>query len=339
MKNLKVLNLNSNKLQGIQPGTFDQLEHLESLDLSSNNLKTLESNAINVFKKLQILNLAGNQLKTISSDILDPFKVLKIVDLSNNDCINLSFPEVTLMAIKQQINEDCVAPVEVECFILGLDYNEVEEVREVEFDCIAVHLTIKHPNTKISKLKNKIDSDSFTFSIIDQHIAYLPFQLSKIFTNLHIFVVVRSKLTALNQRNFEGLTSLKNITILNNNISLIVPGVFDDVPQLEYLKLSFNNIQNVPAMMFRKLIQLKILNLSDNHLTSFDTDILPPDNAIKEFYIGNNKLSEIDKKIFTVLKRAKVIDLTENFCIDMKYEAGVNIRNVYDEIELRCSKV
>ena len=104
---------------------------------------------------------------------------MKIVDLSNNDCINLIYPEVTLKEIGEQLNEDSVASAEGECYTLGPDYNGVEEVREVEFDCIADELAIKHPNTKISKLKNKIDSHSFTFSVINQHIAFLPIQLSK----------------------------------------------------------------------------------------------------------------------------------------------------------------
>ena len=148
MNNLKVLNLTSNKLQEIQPSTFDQLKLLESLDLSSNNLKTLETSAIIGLDKLQVLNLAGNRLKSISSNIFEPLKVLQTVDLSNNDCISLSFPQMTLKEIGDQIIKDCTASVELECFMLGPDYNGVEEIREEDFDCVAVDLTIKHPNTR-----------------------------------------------------------------------------------------------------------------------------------------------------------------------------------------------
>ena len=320
IQNLKVLNLNSNKLQEIQPGTFDQHKLLESLDLSSNNLKTFEARAIIALEKLKNLNLAGNRLKSISPNIFEPLKVLQSADLSNNDCIDLSYPNMTLDEIKDQLVEECTAPVEIDCFTLGPDDNGSEKIQEEEFDCKAVGLTIVHPKIKISKLKNQIDSDSFTFSIINQHIAFLPFQLSKTFTNLHILVVVRSKLTALNQRDLEGLTNLKNITIVNNNILLIEPGVFDDVPQLEHLNLSSNHIQTLPATTFVKLVKLKTLNLSRNRLQSFFSEILPSNNVIEELHIENNKLQKISSTISSDLEKVKIIDLTNNTCIDFKYE-------------------
>ena len=320
MRNLKVLNLTSNKLQEIEPGTFEQLKLLESLDLSSNNLRTLEISAINGLGKLQVLNLTGNRLKVISANLFEPLKVLQIADLPNNDCINMISPKHTLKQIKDQFIEECSVPVEIECFMLGPDDNGVEELREDEFDCIAVDLTIVHPKTKISKLKNQIDSDSFTFSVIDQRIAFLPIQLNKTFTNLNILVVIRSKLTALNQCDFKGLNKLTNITIVHNNISLIEPGVFDDVPQLIHLNLSSNNIKTLPAMLFVKLVQLKTLNLSDNRLQSFFSELLPMNNVIEEIHIKNNELQKISLANSIDLKNSKIIDLTENICIHFKYE-------------------
>ena len=309
MEILKVLNLNSNKLQEIQPGTFKHLKLLETLDLSSNNLKALETSAINGLAKLQVLNLAGNRLKSISANILDPLKVLQIANLSNNDCINLSYPKVTLIEIEERLIEDCAIAVEVECFWVIPEYSIMSYGREEKFDCIAVDLTIVHPKTKISKLANQNGFDSFTFSVIDQQIVFLPYQLNKTFTNLNILVVIRSKLTAIQQRDFEGLIKLTNITIVNNNISLIEPGVFDDVPQLEHLDLSSNNIKTLPALIFVKLAQLKTLNLSDNKLQSFFSELLPLNNVIEEFHIKNNNLQKISVALASDLKKAKIIDL------------------------------
>ena len=319
LTNLKKLNLTSNKLQEIEPDTFDQLRLLESLDLSSNNLKTLKASAINGLEQLQFLYLAGNQLKSIPSNIFKPLKVLQTVDLSKNDCINMSSTKVALKAIEDQLIKDCIVPVEVECSTLGPDHSEVDEE---EFDCIAVNLTIIHPKTRIAKFKNEIDFDVFILSVVDQHIAFLPFQLNKTFTDLHVLVVIRSNLTALNQRDFEGLTNLKNITIVNNNISLIERGVFDDVPQLEHLNLSSNHIETLPEMIFAKLVQLKTLDLSDNQLQSFVSELLPLNHVIEEFHFKNNKLQKIYSAMTSDLKNAKIIDLTDNVCIDFKYGNG-----------------
>ena len=320
MKILKVLNLNSNKLQEIESGTFKHLKLLETLDLSSNNLKTFETSAINGLAKLQNLNLAGNRLKAISSNIFESLKVLQIADLSNNSCINLSYPKVTLKEIKDRLIEDCTALVEIECFWLEPDTDIY--FHEEDFDCVAVNLTIVHHKTKISQLKRQIGYDSSIFSVIDQHIEFLPHELSETFANLHILVVVRSKLSALRQRDFEGLTNLKNITIVSNDILLIEPGMFDDVPQLEILNLSSNNIKTLPEMIFAKLAQLKTLNLSDNKLQSFFSEFLPLNNVIEEFYIKNNELKQISSTVYMELKKSKIIDLTDNVCIDFKYDEG-----------------
>ena len=307
MNNLKVLNLTSNKLQEIQLDTFDQLKLLESLDLSSNNLKTLETNMVSGLEKLQVLNLAENRLEVISTNLLEPLKVLKSVNLTNNVCINLSFPEVTLKEVKDQIIKSCIAPVEIEC-----------DMRET--DCRAVNLMIMQPKTKISKLKNNIGFDSFTFSVIDQGIAFLPSQLSKTFTKLHVLIVDRSKLTALKHRDFEGLTNLERITIVYNNISLIEFGVFDDVPQLEHLNLSSNNILTLPAMIFVKLTKLKTLDLSDNQLQSFLLELFPSRHVIVEFHIKDNAIIKSNLANSINLKKFAIIDLTHNVCINFKYD-------------------
>ena len=333
MKNLKVLNLSSNKLQEIQAGIFNQLNCLKSLDLSSNNLKTLETNAFTGLEKLQNLNLADNRLKVISSNILDSLKVLQIVDMTKNDCINLRSPEVTLKDIRDQLKEYCVYAVGLKCSTLLSSWDDIDKKGDYKFDeCTAINLTIVHPKTKIAKPKNKNDYDSPIFSVIDQHIAFLPSNFGKVFINLHILVVDRSKLTALNQGDFEGLTNLTKITIVNNNISLIEPCVFDDVPQLEHLTLSSNNILTLPEMIFVKLVQLKTLNLSDNHLQSFFSELLPLNNVIKELRIKGNKIRETNLFNSMNFKKVKIIDLTNNICINIKYEKDKTDGNTFSEL-------
>ena len=320
MQNLKVLNLNSNKLQEIQRGTFDQLKLLTSLDLSSNNLKTLETSVFDGLQSLQVLNLGGNRLITVSPNILAPLKDLQIANLTNNDCINLSYPEETLKEIEEELIKECTKHVEIECFTLGTHFKRDNDIRNENFECIAVDLTIMQPKTRISNLKNKVDMDSFTFSVIDQHIAFLPYQLYKTFTKLHNLVVISSKLTALLQRDFEGLTELKSITIVNNSISLIESGVFDDVPQLEKLDLSSNYIKTLPEMAFVKLAQLKTLNLSDNQLHRFFSELLPLHNVIEEYHLKNNDIEKSNLASSRNLKTVNIIDLTDNICIDYKYD-------------------
>ena len=115
---------------------------------------------------------------------------------------------------------------------------------------------------------------------------------------------------------------------------MIDPGVFDDVPQLEPLNLSSNHIETLPEMIFAQLVQLKTLDLSDNHLQSFVSELLPLNNVIEEFHIKNNEIKKTDLANLRNLKKVKIIDLTDNYCIDLKYEKGKTDAKSFPELFL-----
>ena len=83
---------------------------------------------------------------------------------------------------------------------------------------------------------------------------------------------------------------------------------------------------------------MKTLNLSGNQLTSVETELLPLNNLIEEFLINDNKIDYIDKRILRSLRRAKLLDFTENYCINMKYKTGEDIGALRNEILAKCSE-
>ena len=113
---LKTLNLTNNKLHEIPIGSFSENKNLENLDLSFNFLEHLDPDTLLVQLKLQNLNLSGNRLKNLSPSLLKSFEKLKIADLTNNECINMTYPERTLKEIEDDITDNCVAPIKIECY-------------------------------------------------------------------------------------------------------------------------------------------------------------------------------------------------------------------------------
>lgn len=362
---LKVLNLTGNKLSEVTSGTFDSLSKLVTLDLSSNNIEILEHDVFKALtglitldlghnllsstddklfessKHLEVLLMNDNRLKTLDNNFLTSLTALTKVDLSNNVCIDIQHPKATLKDIEAKIIDHCIAPVDITCKAQF----ELQEMSEItgKINCVAVNLVISYPKTKISDVKCDLKEDVEIFSALDQTMLFMPYGMATKFSKLKEINIQRSKLTALQQHDFDGLAELKQIWITFNNISSIGAGAFDSVPQVETLCLASNNIQNLPANIFANQSRLKTLILSDNQLKRLPANILKSRNIISDFEVQNNQLEFIDPKILRSLKTAKTIDLTGNTCINQKLDnPKVDIQKafveLYGAIDMFCSE-
>lgn len=364
LRYLVTLNLTNNKIPEIPAYTFANLEDLQELDLSFNKIHTLNDDVftsvmslrnlylnnnfltsikVEVLQNLENLNglyLQNNLLKFISATLLTPLTSLKSVDLSDNVCIDMSQPTSTLVDIEATIIDNCIAPVELNC--KGVQ-NETSENFGNSSYCQVEDLFIEYPKTKISKVNGKqgLNNSVNIFFADEQSIKYFPFQLSQQFPNLEKIEIQQSKLSALHRMDFDGFSKLAQIVMNNNNLSSISAGTFDSVPELELLDLSSNNIASLPTKIFTRLTRLRTLLLSNNRMITFTADFLPRKNVIDVFRVDNNRLEFIETKTLRFLRKAKLIDLTGNICIDMKFDKTENstraLVELSGEIDLNCS--
>ena len=312
LKKLKRLDLSLNNIQDLENGAFKNLVNLETLSINGNSLINIRVEAFEDLENIKELALQDNKLKFISANLLTYFPSIKLLALTNNDCITISYPEETKDALEERIIDNCVAPIELKC--------KLDQVLD-GLTCRAQELTINYPKNKISKLIGVNSNHSITdLIIVRQSIEFLPFKLAQVMPNLKKIFIERSKLTSIQKNDFEGLSKLNSIEIRHNNLSTIQEGSFDDIIQLELLDLSFNNIQSLPSKIFLRLVHLKTLILSNNQLEKFLADLLPRKNAIEEFRINNNQLEIIETKTLRFLRKAKLIDLKSNVCIDVKFD-------------------
>lgn len=356
---LFTLNLTNNKIPAIPVDTFADLENLQELDLSFNKLHTLHDDVFANLKSLQKLYLnnnfltsmkvevlrslgslsglflGNNRLKFISATLLTPLTSLETVDLSANACIDMDHPTSSLIDIETTIIDNCIAPVEVNC--------KIETNKNAKNCCTAEDLFIEYPKTKISKLNGVqgLNNTVQHFLADKQSIKFFPFQLSQQFPNLERIEIQKSGLIALHGMDFDGFSKLVEIVMNGNNLSSISRGTFDAIPQLELLDLSSNNIVSLPSRIFTSLTRLHTLLLSNNRIVRFVADILPRRNVIDAMRLDNNQLEFIETKTIRFLRKAKIIDLTRNVCIDMKIAKTENSTRAFmelsGEIDLNCS--
>lgn len=339
--NLLILDLSNNKIEVMSSEAFHNLKKLYHLNLSDNKLKSISNNFQGLFNNLRFLSLKNNRLKFISANLLSSESKFNILDLTSNDCIDMKLPEQSSSEIQSKIIGNCIEPLQLTC---NFGHEQLASPTFTGYACKVDSLFIEFPQTKISKLNGEHSKNFGTDSVsgflaIGQTMKFLPFQLAQMLPNVKNILIDRSQLTALQKNDFEGFKLLKEIFIRFNNLTSIDPEVFN-LQGLEILDLSSNNIQSLPSKLFLKLIQLKSLNLSNNSLQKLPAELLLRKNKIQEFWLNNNKLEIIEIQVIRCLRRALIVDLSNNECIDMKYDkqGGSKIfAELFTEVDVSCS--
>ena len=84
LHNLQALNLNSNLISDLQPGTLQGLSDLKVLDLSNNALETIKRHMFSDVPDLYYLYLDMNNISYIEHETFENHKKLKILSMKGN---------------------------------------------------------------------------------------------------------------------------------------------------------------------------------------------------------------------------------------------------------------
>lgn len=94
--NLIKLDLSNNEIYGIEPEALQDLRDLRELNLSSNKLVKLPSYQFKYLQRLEILDLSNNELITISQQALDGLGSLRRLRLDGNAMQRLDINSINL---------------------------------------------------------------------------------------------------------------------------------------------------------------------------------------------------------------------------------------------------
>ena len=84
MKNVKVINLQGNKIKHLPPDTFETLDSLENINLKQNNMEFIEETLFHYPTKLKKVNLADNRLHYLHQNTFRLSENLEEVQLEGN---------------------------------------------------------------------------------------------------------------------------------------------------------------------------------------------------------------------------------------------------------------
>ncbi len=97
-------------------------------------------------------------------------------------------------------------------------------------------------------------------------------------------------LVSLNRTMFNGLVSLKHLTLTNNKIMTVEHHFLAVLPKLKQLDLSGNSIHDMDTDIFGAQITLWSLNLAGNNMKNISENVLDKLLHIMSLNLTNNKL-------------------------------------------------
>ncbi|XP_065344323.1 protein slit [Cloeon dipterum] len=131
-------------------------------------------------------------------------------------------------------------------------------------------------------------------------------------TDAHRIDLQGNNLTVIFESDFDGLTNLRILSLVNNQIHTIEKDAFHDLAALERIRLSHNRLRHLPDMLFSSSPDLLRLDLSHNQLVSVGRKLLRGLTSLKNLQLEFNQLTCVDEAAIKALNSLEVLTLNNN---------------------------
>lgn len=121
-----------------------------------------------------------------------------------------------------------------------------------------------------------------------------------------------NNLTVVFETDFEGMSNLRILQLMDNQIHTIERGAFQDLTSIERLRLNNNQLRHLPDLLFGNMPHLIRLDLSHNQLQVIGRKSLRGTPALKTLQLDNNHLTCIDEVAISSLKELEILTLNNN---------------------------
>jgi len=201
MLSLETLNISSNSLSSLDPGSFSGLsQSLRVLDLSSNNFQQLPTRAFKAVLGLTKLYVSRNRVKKLGPLEFAPLGNLSVIDISFNPGV--------------EVSEDA--------------FRQLDNLRELVFK-----------SCKLTSIPNFSDArrELRRLNLAGNNLSNVVPGNFKNMRLLETLILRNNAITSIDRRSFEGLEALKIIDLANNQLTSLPKGLifYTNVLQKLYL--------------------------------------------------------------------------------------------------------
>lgn len=247
MENLKVLMLNTNKINSIEKGTINKLSNLEYFDLEGNGIVEFPPDICDL-PNLKELHLQRNQISSIPREIVK-LKSIEKVFLFTNKIKHIPPEFGNLYNLK----------------ILTLDSNQIQYLPSGIGNLYNLEILILSNNLLVSLPPNIGNLSKLTVLTLSHNkLLHLPSALKHL-NNLKQLCLSNNALKTI-PHEICKLSNLKYLNLVNNKLTSL-PFDMQCMTNLQKLHLDYNPIQYYP-------------NLKSCTITTHNTNIPNPDHSL-----------------------------------------------------------
>lgn len=133
-------------------------------------------------------------------------------------------------------------------------------------------------------------------------------------TRLQKLILESNNFVSISRENFtDDLTSLTELSLYGNKLTIIGIGSFDKLPSLTHLYLGNNKLTSIiPVNAFDGLQRLKVLSLNANQLATIPTTLFSSLPSLTQLYLDSNKLRSFPLYSFQGLTKLQGLYLGQN---------------------------
>ncbi|XP_058502685.1 toll-like receptor 21 [Solea solea] len=280
--NIKVLQLNINKIAFFHHLALRGLRMLQTLRLDNNLLTELLKDTFHDNSNLQYLNLRNNRIAVIFNGTFLRLRNLTTLDLGGNKITH--FQPSGLKGLTSLAK-------------FYLDGNNLLQIdasfHHVFHDALTV-LDLK--GNQICFLNEKVNS---------------PFSNLRNLRDLKLDAQRPYGLGNLPSAFFRGLYSLKNLYLTNNYLSQFAPDAFDDLTNLNFLSLDSccKGVAKLEAGVFRKLRNLTKLSAENVGIEDFSAEVFGNLTHLSMLELNYNVMRSMDVNVLLSLKKLRYLDI------------------------------
>ncbi|XP_061179610.1 carboxypeptidase N subunit 2-like [Saccostrea echinata] len=305
LRNLRTLDLHSNKIHVIKVGTFVGWNSLEKLVISKNVLKSLNKKTFFQMNKLRTLILSDNLIEKIDGAI-SHLTSLEMLDLSGNRLTQLTAESfVNLPKLKNLI----------------LKQNDIISIAKETFTSLPSLAVLDIGNNPLISIDGLLSSNS-QLSKIDVKNC----QLENFPTGLPRSVIfIDASGNNLTRIDKDAMTSDPMIlTLKDNMITEIEDGAFSRLRRLSKLELQNNNLTRIPTIPK----SVHHLNLQNNNIDHMDATSFPENSTLEELFIHRNLISNITQNVFQNICKLKKLSIGDNLFQNLSYRLFYRVQNL-----------
>ncbi|OWF47576.1 toll-like receptor Tollo [Mizuhopecten yessoensis] len=372
--NLWELGISNNRIMTIHRDAFWSLNDLGWLDLSSNRLRRLPPYLLRKQENLQIIALNGNNLGRVPEGFFGYSTKLRVVTLGDCNMDDRIWTELWPLRemTELQLQNNNISKLDRESLLrfeklfyldlsgnrirylserffekqlqlekLKLGKNKIENIDRHAFEGLTSLLELDLRNNNISQADNEsllplqsVSQLNISFNFLSEipclktmeHVNLIDFRFNRIDT--------------LDLNTFEGLPTLKGISLAFNNIRVVPRGVFNKPPSLQILNLAYNDIDVIEDEAFHGASELRWMFLQHNNVSdvtwafsslysllhldlsynaianSVNGEQFP--KSLQEINLANNKITSVADYAFYNFKNLRKVDIRYNLVQTLK---------------------